>query len=428
MIQKNLIRLEEFRQVKKEIRGSADYLIVGIDVAKNKHHAFFGTATGRVVFKRLVFDNSREGFDRLLIQTEAMQVQHGLEEVVFGLEPTANYHKPLGEFLIKTGHSVALVSSVAVKRNRELLDGRWDKHDTKDAANVADLISQGKFLFYELPSQQLRDLRSLLSLKRRLKKLEHSLRVRIRNHLVAQYFPEMDRHYGRCESENLAIVRWCLNPTVIAGLGYEKFFQLVATRDRGIRQHKRLTAIWEEAPESIGCDVSEAVEFEAEVLVETLKQVRKTIKTTDCRIKNIGCALSDFKYLVSIPGFGPDVAAKVIAAIGNPFRFDNRRQVLKLAGFDLSADRSGNRSDCATPVISKRGKTYLRYALYQAAFIASIRDRHFIAYYTNKVRGREREKGIKTKMRVKLAAKMLVIAWTLMKKKELFNPDYLNID
>ncbi len=38
--------------------------------------------------------------------------------------------------------TVVLVSGVAVKRNRELLDGRWDKHDTKDAANIADLISQ----------------------------------------------------------------------------------------------------------------------------------------------------------------------------------------------------------------------------------------------------------------------------------------------
>jgi len=29
---------------------------------------------------------------------------------------------------------------------------------------------------------------------------------------------------------------------------------------------------------------------------------------------------------------------------------------------------------------------------------------------------------------VKLAAKLLIIAWTLMKKKELFNPDYLNLE
>jgi transposase len=40
------IRFEQYRQIRKEIRGSRDYLIVGIDVAKDKHYAFFGTATG----------------------------------------------------------------------------------------------------------------------------------------------------------------------------------------------------------------------------------------------------------------------------------------------------------------------------------------------------------------------------------------------
>ena len=50
----------------------------------------------------------------------------------------------------------------------------------------------------------------------------------------------------------------------------------------------------------------------------------------------------------------------------------------------------------------------------------------FRSYFTKLLRGRERERGIKTKMRVKLAAKMLVIAWTLMKKKEVFDPVYLS--
>jgi hypothetical protein len=35
------IRLEEFRRFKEEIRGSEEYLIVGIDIAKEKHIAFF---------------------------------------------------------------------------------------------------------------------------------------------------------------------------------------------------------------------------------------------------------------------------------------------------------------------------------------------------------------------------------------------------
>ena len=99
-----------------------------------------------------------------------------------------------------------------------------------------------------------------------------------------------------------------------------------------------------------------------------------------------------------------------------------------MAGLDLSADRSGKTSDTATPVISKKGKADLRYALYQAAFVASTRNRYFIIYYTNTLKGREREQGIKIKMRVKLATKLLVIAWTLMKKKEPFNPEYLNLN
>jgi transposase len=321
---------------------------------------------------------------------------------------------------------VVLVSGVAVKRNRELLDGRWDKHDTKDSANVADLISQGKCLFYEYPPVQLRELRSLLSLKRRLKKQEHGLRARIRNHLLAQYFPEMDRFYGQSESDSLAIVRWCLNPSVIAGLDYTQFLQVIAPQKRSIWQQNRLTAIWEKAADSIGCEAGEALEFEAKVMVEGLQQMRKTIRDTNKKIEDICGEFPEYSSLLTIPGFGPDVSSQVLGALGNPFRFRTGKQVVKTAGMDLNASRSGDTSDAAIPVISKKGKADLRYALYQAAMIASIRNKYFIMYFTNKLRGREKEKGIKTKMRVKLAAKLLIIAWTLMKKKEPFNPHYLN--
>jgi len=58
----------------------------------------------------------------------------------------------------------------------------------------------------------------------------------------------------------------------------------------------------------------------------------------------------------------------------------------------------------------------------------SYRSTPFIRYVTEKLRGREKGKGIKNKMRVKLAAKMLIITWTLMKKREEFDPKYLAID
>jgi len=428
MQQLDRIRLAQFRQLKEEIRGSERHGVVGMDIGKEKHHAFFGTARGKALLRRLVFENSLEGFERLLEQAEAVRVGHGLGEMVFGFEPTANYHKPLADFLVRRGRQVVMVSGVAAKENRKTLDGRWDKYDDKDAANVADLVAQGKFLFYEYVDQGLRELRDLLALKRRLKRQEHGYRVRIRNHLVAKYFPELDRYYDQSETVGLAIMRWCLDPQVLSGLEFEKFVQLVVSR-RGVRGSEgRLRSIWERARHSIGCPVGPAAEFEAQVMVEGLKQIRAVIGETERHIAEHCSEFPEYDCLLSIPGFGPDVSAKVLGAIGDPFRFQNGRQVIKLAGWDLEAERSGKSSDSARPVISKKGKADLRYALYQAALIASIKNRPFMNYFTNKLRGREKEPGIKTKMRVKLAAKLLIIAWTLMKKKEPFNPDYLKLE
>ncbi len=170
------------------------------------------------------------------------------------------------------------------------------------------------------------------------------------------------------------------------------------------------------------------MDHEARVMVEGLRQIREAIKETEDKIAELCQQFPHYQYLLTIPGFGPDVSAKVLGAIGDPDRFENGKQVLKLGGLDLSADRSGKDSDKAIPEISKRGKADLRYALYQAALVASYKNRGVMIYYTNKIRGREKEKGIHTKMRVKLAAKLLVIAWTLMKKKEPFNPAYLRAE
>ena len=195
-----------------------------------------------------------------------------------------------------------------------------------------------------------------------------------------------------------------------------------------MEKRRRLEGIWEKAGESIGCDGVPGVEHEARVMVEGLRQIREVIKETENKIQELCEQFPEYEYLLTIPGFGPDVSAKVLGAIGDPDRFENGKQVLKLAGLDLSADRSGKNSDKAIPEISKRGKADLRYALYQAALIASTKNQDFMCYYTRKLEGRQKEKGIHTKMWVKLSAKMLLIAWTLMKKKEAFDPAYLNVE
>jgi transposase len=428
MNNEDIIRRRQYCQIVKEITGSDQHLVVGIDVAKEKHHAFMGTAIGKSLFRKLIFENNTDGFSRLLKTAEEIKSQNDLSKIVYGLEPTGNYHKPLARHLVRCDCNVVLVTGQAVKNNRQLLDGRWDKNDTKDAANIADLVSRGRCLYYDCPSPSIIELRSLLSLRRRLKREEHSLRMRIRNGLLAQYFPELDRFYNACESESLAIVQWFLNPDTIAAMEFGEFFHLVTTTRRGTAQALRLRKIHRLATESVGCPMGPSSEYEADLLVEKLKQVRNQINKTDDLIEDFCLEFSEYSYLLTIPGFGPYISARVLASIGDPFRFENRKQVVKMAGYDLCANRSGKTSDKAVPVISKKGNSELRYALYQAANVAAARVDLFRTYFTRLLRGRERERGIKTKMRVKLAAKMLIIAWTLMKKKQPFDPAHLSTE
>lgn len=70
----------------------------------------------------------------------------------------------------------------------------------------------------------------------------------------------------------------------------------------------------------------------------------------------------------------------VLGAIGNPWRFQNGAQILKMVGLDLSASQSGKSQ--GSPVVSKKGKAEIRFALYQAVMVASSRDKHFVGYFT----------------------------------------------
>ncbi len=245
--------------------------------------------------------------------------------------------------------------------------------------------------------------------------------MRIRNGLIVKYFPEMDRYWGYCLEENLAIVRWYLDPRKIAGTDFGMFLRHVTVTDRGLRQVRRLKTIYQAAGQSVGLPTDASSHFEAQLVVERLKRVKQEISQTMHEIETVCKSMAGYKLLRTIPGFGPYIAALVLSALANPFRFKSRKQVIRLAGLDLHANRSGKTSRDSVPVISKKGDADLRYALYQAALIASYHNDGFRSLFNRMLDSRHGERGIRTKARVKLAAKMLLLAWTMLKNSEVFD-------
>jgi hypothetical protein len=67
----------------------------------------------------------------------------------------------------------------------------------------------------------------------------------------------------------------------------------------------------------------------------------------------------------------------------------------------------------AQPVISRRVKRICAMRCIRH-LVGSSGNYEFRLYFAKKLQGRQREPGILTKKRVKLAAKLLTIAWTLM--------------
>jgi len=124
-----------------------------------------------------------------------------------------------------------------------------------DVANIADLVSRGRCQFYDLADGDVLELRSLIAYRTKLKKLEHALRMRLRNHLVAQYFPELDKliPQGGQDALILDLIAQGLAPVQIAAMPFEEFRTQLQAQRRHISQERRLQTIWSRSRASIGC-------------------------------------------------------------------------------------------------------------------------------------------------------------------------------
>ena len=148
----NAIRVKRFRELTATWRTNRERLLVGIDIAQAAHVAHLRQAHTRVVTPTLTIPNTTRGFTQLWIAIQRAQHTTGCREVVCRLEPTGTYHHAVAEFFEAHGADVLLLSSSVAYWNRRTQDGTWDKNDQKDAANCADLLEQGKVLFYSQPT------------------------------------------------------------------------------------------------------------------------------------------------------------------------------------------------------------------------------------------------------------------------------------
>jgi len=384
----NQTRVKRFRELKSTLRTNRKRLLVGLDIAQAEHVVHLRHAHTRVVLPRLAIPNSTRGFAQLWARIQQAQRATGCREVICGLEPTGTYHEAVARFLETQGADVVLVSSAVAYWNRRTQDGTWDKNDSKDAANCADLLEQGKVLFYSQPEGPLAELRRLVKCLRRARTELAACKARWRTSLRPALGPMGEPLPNRLRAELPAILQ-----------AWER-----GAPGRPAVAQGRLPLGLATACADLAAQVT---------------AVQARIRAIEQALTPVAEQLPAYALLLTIPGIGPTVAAILLAEIGDVAWFTKFSQLRKLAGLDIIRVQTGNFAGQWR--ISKCGRSLLRWALYHAAMgLARTRGgRARLAALKAKRHG-DRYAGFKAI--VELAAKVLRIVWGVWRSGSPYDP------
>ncbi len=387
-VRDNALRVKRFRELKATLRTNRERLLVGLDIAQAEHVVHLRHAHTRVVVPQLTIPNTTRGFAQLWARIQQAQRATGCREVVCGLEPTGTYHEAVARFLESQGADVVLLSSSVAYWNRRTQDGTWDKTDRKDAANCADLLEQGKVLFYSQPTGPLADLRRLVKVLRRARTELAACKARWRTTLRPALAPMGEPLPNRLRAELPAVLQ-----------DWER-----AAPGRPAAAPGRLPLGLATACADLGAQV---------------EAVQARIATLEAACTPVAERLPAYALLRTIPGVGPTVAAILLAEIGEVAWFTRFSQLRKLAGLDIIRVQSGQFAGQAR--ISKSGRGLLRWALYHAAvgLARTAAGRARLAALKAKRHG-DRFAGFKAI--VELAAKVLRIVWGVWRSGTPYDP------
>lgn len=408
---------DKFEEIKNSINKAQDYLLIGIDISKDKHDACVMVSSGQMINRRLGFENNLKGFQAFVKRIQDYQRTIKPNQTIIGIETTGNYVYPLANYLSKEGFTIVMVSSFVTKRNRDTIDLTWNKNDIKDAYNIVDCMKQGKIQFYNDTDQIYGDIRRLVGLYMRLS-TERGLNViRLQNNVLCISFPEFTKIYNVVsELVPMTILERYPLPSDIIKLKQKDFVEEIRQNSDLSIKRSKLVDLYKLAKISIGSTINkDSLRSETRFIVSDIKYIFKEQKKILEQIQYFCNQCPEYKLMQTIPGVGPVISAGFIAEIGDINKYNSARQILKLAGLNLSKIQSGKFE--GETHISRRGRPRLRSLAFQAGLVAVRSDTRLKFKYLHMIEKKNIKKGAKRKIIIAISSKLLKIVYAVMKNK-----------
>ncbi len=388
-------------------------LIIGIDVGSETHFArAFNWRGYEFSRKPLEFSNTEEGFETFRAWILELKEKHGMDKVIPGMEPTGHYWFNLGKFLQDNGMDPVHVNPHHVKKSKELDDNNPSKNDRKDPKVIAGLVNEGRYFRPYIPDGVYAEIRALSGLQ----VLAQSEITRLKNRIArwfSIYFPNYKDVYGNVGAvSGLMVLKVAPLPEDIVKLGVEgvnRIWRDAKLRSVGLKRAKTLVTA---AEHSIGSrEAQGAARVELRILLSDYEMQTEREAELMALIEEKIREVPYVDKLLEIRGVGIKTVAGFVAEVGDIKRFDDPKQLQKLAGYAIVKNESGKHK--GESHISYRGRKRLRYVLYEAAVSVVSHNPEFKSihrYYTT----REKNPLKKMQSMIAVACKLIRVFYLIL--------------
>lgn len=400
--------------------GSRKVLIAGLDVSKNKFTitAVNGMYENKIKAKDV--DLNTKSLDMLYKEIDEIVEKEEIKQLIFGCEPSGIYYKPiLKEIMSRYPDGMfRLINPSSTKANRDQRMER-EKTDPIDAYAITDLLIRGESYdldlednIFKIMKDYIRELDHLVKELVRFKNKIHAHTDELYPGLESQSNSFLDSKYG------MRFLKVLPEPKTLPGLGLEGWQELLGTQDYKLPRHLAIKL----KDKSHGLVVSEHRNFKIlkdyiNFLVEGYEQLEARRKAIEERLEKLIDSLDFGRNLIEINGIETLTVARIIAYMGNPYRFKSGKEVASFAGLIPKSNQSGKQDK--GKVLSRKGHKKLRSTLVQAAQQVITSTAYFTAYYNRLVIENRKEPMVSI---VATANKLIRVIMKMIHSGEKFAP------
>ena len=341
--------------------------IVSIDVSKGKSdYQAFKNLNVKYTGSRSI-KHTKEGFDEIVNLVREMEKK--LEtEVCVVYEATGVYHRVLKKVLEDNNIKQFIINpllSAKTRKNDSLRCPKTDKLDPKSIAKTYYSHSLHNSHKQETIYHELRELsRYYEDILVHIRKDKVAFRAQL-DIVFPGYDTLFDDLYGPVA---LAVIEKYPHPEMLQKKKINTASKVIRNKtchrqavsdtmaDKAIEYSKTIYS---------GCDKDDIEVLILQRIIKKLKEDMAEAERTIGEMVKLAQELPDFSIIKSIPGIGDNLAARIIAELGDMTRFKKKNELVAFAGLDPRISESGQ-NDGDHMHITKKGNKRLRCLLYLA--------------------------------------------------------------